>query len=142
MNVLSEPPTVTSARLLLESWDTAESAAAWAMREAARLGEPVPERALEATGRVVAALVDNALRHGMAPVTVEVDATSAITILVKDHGPGLPIARTDGSGSLAMVVNTETALWDVTIGDGSKTVTAMVPLGEMIAPRRRRRAAR
>jgi signal transduction histidine kinase len=61
-------------------------------------GEPVAETDPRRVERIVANLVQNALRHGTPPVTVEV---AADRITVRDHGRGFPddllsVLRTSG----------------------------------------------
>lgn len=66
-------------------------------REAVRLFHEGPAPFLgsrQAVERIMANLVDNALRYGAPPVEITVETTSdLITITVVDHGPGIPTER-------------------------------------------------
>ncbi len=94
------PP--TKRRTLTEHDDPA-SIAAWAKRMVVVLDSDLPSTTVGRVGQVAEALVDNAQRHGAPPVTIEVSTSTAVTVEVTDHGPVLPVARTDGTGSLAMI---------------------------------------
>ncbi|MFH9068768.1 sensor histidine kinase [Streptomyces alboflavus] len=56
------------------------------------VGDPTVETDPRRVDRIVTNLVLNAHRHGGAPVEVTVDATTAhaVTVVVRDHGPGFP----------------------------------------------------
>lgn len=56
------------------------------------VGDPTVETDPRRVDRIVTNLVLNAHRHGGAPVEVTVDATAAhaVTVVVRDHGPGFP----------------------------------------------------
>lgn len=124
---------LTKSRTLTER-DTPASIAAWVERLVLVLDPSVPGVTAERAGRVARALVDNAQRHGAPPVKIEIDVSAFITIEVTDHGPLLPKARPDGSGSLAGIVDAIATLWDVVQhDDDSKTVTAMVPTGRPVS---------
>lgn len=118
--------------------------AEWATRMARALDADLPAGAVGAAGVITRVLVDNAQRHGKPPVIVEVSVSTVVTIEVTDHGSGSPIARPDGTGSLAVILDRLASLWDITEHeDGSKTVTAMVPIREETAtPRARKRVRR
>lgn len=135
---------VPAKRRTLTDHETANSAGDWATSAVRCLDPRLPTRTVGVVGQVVRALVENALVHGVPPVILEVSVTAVITIEVTDYGQGWPVPRTDGTGSLAVVVGELASLWDVTEHeDGSKTVTAMVPIREEPAmPRPRRRASR
>lgn len=117
-------------RTLTEHDDPA-SVAAWVKRMAVVLDPRLPSATVIRAGQVAEALVDNARRHGAPPVKIEVSTSAFVTIEVTDHGPALPIARTDGTGSLAEIVDAFASLWDVVQhNDDSKTVTAMISIGQ------------
>ncbi|MBW7922543.1 MAG: HAMP domain-containing histidine kinase [Rubellimicrobium sp.] len=72
---------------------------ALAVEEAARAGVAVSGDPVEVTGdarllsRLLRNLIQNALRHGRPPVTVQVARRGAEAVLsVRDHGPGVPEA--------------------------------------------------
>lgn len=127
----------------LTGHEDSAAAAGWVVGTLRCLDPRLSNRTVGAAGQVARALVDNAIVHGAAPVTLEVSVTAVVTIGVTDHGPGWPTARTDGTGSLAVIVGELASLWDVTEhDDGSKTATAMVPIREEEAPRRPRKRVR
>jgi hypothetical protein len=135
---------VPASRHALTEQESPAAAADWLMHAARHLDPRLPDRTVGMAGQVARALVENAIIHGAPPVTIDVSVTAVVTIEVADHGPGWPAARLDGTGSLAVVVGELTSLWDVTEhDDGSKTVTAMVPIREEPAvPRARKRVRR
>ncbi|ARX81019.1 histidine kinase [Streptomyces alboflavus] len=61
------------------------------------VGDPTVETDPRRVDRIVTNLVLNAHRHGGAPVEVTVDATAAhaVTVVVRDHGPGFPAELLD-----------------------------------------------
>jgi hypothetical protein len=140
---MSTTLTVPAKRHTLTEHECAATAADWVMRAARCLDPSLPARSVGAAGQVARVLLDNARRHGQPPVTVEVAVSTVLSIEVTDHGAGTPMARPDGTGSLAVVVGELASLWDVTEHDDcSKTVTAMVPIIEEQAPRARKRVRR
>jgi hypothetical protein len=140
---MSTTLTVPAKRHTLTEHECATTAADWVMHAARCLDPGLPNRTVGVAGRVAQALLDNARKHGRPPVSVEVEVSTVVSVEVTDHGPGVPAARMDGTGSLAVVVGELASLWDVTEHeDGSKTVTAMVPIIEEPAPRARKRVRR
>ena len=134
---------VPAKRHTLTEHESPTAAADWAMGAIRCLDPRIPARTVGMAGQVARALVENAVVHGARPVTLEVSVTAVVTIEVTDHGTGWPTPRPDGSGSLAVVVGELTSLWDVTEHeDGSKTVTAMVPIRDEPTPLRARKRAR
>lgn len=123
----------------LETYESPAKMAQWAERAARSIDPSLPPRTIGALGQVARVLVDNALQHGAPPVTVEVAVSTFVTLAVTDHGTGTPEAHPDGTGSLAVIVGELASLWDITEhDDGSKTVTAMIPILEE-SPRRGKR---
>ena len=121
--------TVPVTRRTLTPFDDPEDIAAWVAREAYRLDPSLPSKTTKAAILVARALIDNALRHGKPPVTVEVAASTVLMIEVADRGPGMPVVRADGTGSLATIVDRLSGLWNVfEREDGSKAVTAAIPI--------------
>ncbi|MFD9858023.1 ATP-binding protein [Streptomyces alboflavus] len=60
------------------------------------VGDPTVETDPRRVDRIVTNLVLNAHRHGGAPVEVTVTATTrAVTVVVRDHGPGFPAELLD-----------------------------------------------
>lgn len=135
---------VPAKRHVLTERETASTASEWVASALRCLDPDLPVRTVGVAGQVVRALAENAIMHGTPPVAVEVSITAVVTIEVSDYGQGWPAARPDGTGSLAVVVGELASLWDVTEHeDGSKTVTAMVPIREEpTMPRPRKRARR
>jgi hypothetical protein len=131
-------------RRTLCGFDDPATIAAWASRMVRALDPTLPGQTVGTAGVVARILVDNAQRHGLPPVTVQVSVSSVVTVEVTDHGPDMPVARPDGTGSLAVILDALTSLWDVIEHeDGSKTVAAVVPIAEPPeVPRRRRKAKR
>ncbi|MBR7827810.1 sensor histidine kinase [Actinospica sp. MGRD01-02] len=119
----------TKGRTLTKHDDPA-SIAAWVKRTAVVLDSRLPSVTVIRAGQVAEALVDNAQRHGAPPVKIEISVSAFVTIEVTDHGPALPAASTDGTGSLARIVDAFATLWDVVQhDDDSKTVSAMISTG-------------
>jgi hypothetical protein len=130
-------------RRTVAGFDDPAVLAEWATRMARMLDADLPATTAGVTGVVTRALVENAQQHGAPPVIVEVSVSTVVTIEVTDHGAGRPIARPDGTGSLAVVIDRFASLWDVTEHeDGSKTVTALLPIEEDQPCRPRRRVKR
>jgi signal transduction histidine kinase len=99
LDTQSSPPAVEAC--LLASLAHRAVASVGAPAEPVRVevrGEPVVETDPRRVERIIANLVQNALRHGAAPVTVEV---AADRVTVRDHGCGFPedllaVLRTSG----------------------------------------------
>ena len=91
----------------MERVDCLALAAEEAARASVRMRETPPASpAFEVLGsarllrRLIRNLVDNALKHGAAPVEIEVarsllNGGAAVAIAVHDHGPGIPVALRD-----------------------------------------------
>lgn len=79
---------------IIERAIAASGAAEVAVTGADAPGVPDPHVDPVRVEQVVTALLDNAARHGAAPVTATVEAVgnSALEIAVTDHGPGVPEA--------------------------------------------------
>lgn len=138
-------PTLTAPekRHLVAAYETPAAMAAWASRAVRSIDATISNRTVGAVGQVARALVDNAQLHGQAPVTLEVAVSTFVSISVTDFGDGFPAAHEDGTGSLAVIVGELASLWDIAEHeDGSKTVTAMVPILEEPVQQARKRVSR
>jgi hypothetical protein len=133
---------IPAKRRALTEHDDSATIAEWVERTALILDPTLPPVAVGRAGQVAKALVDNALRHGVPPVIVEVSTSAFVTVEVTDASPQMPVSRADGTGSLAAIVDAFTSLWDVVENEGSKTVTALIPIDRPESPLPDRKSAR
>jgi two-component system OmpR family sensor kinase len=90
---------IASEPSIVDLWNVVDGAVEIAMRDAAAdaieccgVRGVVPVQGVaELLAVLVRNLIENALRHGAAPIRVELDAsTDRATLTVSDHGPGIP----------------------------------------------------
>lgn len=95
----------------------------------------IPPASAEDVLVVVNELVSNAIQHGVGPVTVAVTIEPReVVVAVTDHGPATPSFRRptaeDERGRGLRIVQRLTATWDVERVGDTKTITAVVRIGQ------------
>lgn len=115
--------------LELGPMDDELTAARWAAETCLAFDPTASEEGVEGLNKVAEALVKNAITHGSAPVSLELTVGVAAHLSVADQGPDMPVARTDGTGGLAAVVEEIAGAWSVQENEVGKAVKASIPLG-------------